>query len=131
MVSTEDILRWKRTKGRLIRLITRLPPHHRGDIIRCDFDRAFQLFANGSAVPYFGESEPSPTGAYADGVAVTTAGSSTELGTGSPTNVTRPSNAEAVKRARAETVAKLINELNDLKPQMFEDNSEYARLRGV
>jgi hypothetical protein len=35
------------------------------------------------------------------------------------------------KRARAITVAKLIKELNDLKPQMFEDESEYSRLRAV
>jgi len=33
------------------------------------------------------------------------------------------------KLARAMTVAKLIKELNDLKPQMFEDESEYGRLR--
>ena len=38
-------------------------------------------------------------------------------------------NSERVKRARAMTVADLINELNHLKPQMFEDESEYNRLR--
>jgi hypothetical protein len=36
---------------------------------------------------------------------------------------------ETAKRMRALTVAKLIKELNDLRPQMFEDEAEYARLR--
>jgi hypothetical protein len=34
-----------------------------------------------------------------------------------------------VKQARAATAAKVIKELNLLKPQMFEDESEYQRLR--
>ena len=37
--------------------------------------------------------------------------------------------ADTVKKARAETVAKLIKELDLLKPQMLEDESEYRRLR--
>ncbi len=37
--------------------------------------------------------------------------------------------ARAAKEARAMTVAKLIKELNDLKPQIFEDEAEYTRLR--
>ena len=37
--------------------------------------------------------------------------------------------AVAAKKARAMTVAKLIHELDNLKPQMFEDESEYNRLR--
>jgi hypothetical protein len=39
--------------------------------------------------------------------------------------------ANATKEARAMTVAKIIQELNDLKPQMFEDESEYSRLRAL
>lgn len=35
----------------------------------------------------------------------------------------------AAKKSRAITVAKLIGELNNLKPQMFEDDAEYSRLR--
>jgi len=43
-----------------------------------------------------------------------------------------PLNAkEVAKRARAMTVAKLIKELDTLKPQMFEDESEYNRLRQI
>ena len=34
-----------------------------------------------------------------------------------------------LRQYRAQTVAKLIGELNDLKPQMMEDEAEYARLR--
>jgi hypothetical protein len=37
--------------------------------------------------------------------------------------------AEAVKQTRAQTVAKLIRELDQLKPQMFEDEAEYNKLR--
>ena len=37
--------------------------------------------------------------------------------------------AKVAKQSRAITVARLIRELNDLKPQMFEDESEYNRLR--
>jgi hypothetical protein len=36
--------------------------------------------------------------------------------------------ARAAKQLRATTVAKLINELSVLKPEMFEDDREYARL---
>lgn len=39
------------------------------------------------------------------------------------------SQATAAKEARAITVARLVKELNQLKPQMFEDESEYLRLR--
>jgi hypothetical protein len=38
--------------------------------------------------------------------------------------------AANAKRSRALTVAKLIRELNILRPTMFEDTSEYERLRG-
>jgi hypothetical protein len=37
--------------------------------------------------------------------------------------------ARAAKEARAKTVARIIHELDQLKPQMFEDESEYNRLR--
>ena len=37
--------------------------------------------------------------------------------------------AKDAKQFRAETVAKLINELNCLKPQMVEDDAEYEKLR--
>jgi hypothetical protein len=37
--------------------------------------------------------------------------------------------AKATKKARAKTVARLIRELNTLKPQMLEDDAEYERLR--
>ena len=37
--------------------------------------------------------------------------------------------AETAKKARAGTVGKLIKELDRLKPQMLEDESEYGRLR--
>jgi len=42
---------------------------------------------------------------------------------------TESKTADRVKKARAETVAKLIKELDQLMPQMFEDESEYGRLR--
>jgi hypothetical protein len=42
----------------------------------------------------------------------------------------RPLNAaEAAQQARAQTVAKLIRELDHLKPQMLEDEAEYNKLR--
>lgn len=47
----------------------------------------------------------------------------------SPIAQTSPYSAIDAKRARAMTVAKLIKELHCLKPQMFEDESEYNRLR--
>jgi hypothetical protein len=53
------------------------------------------------------------------------------LGPRCPTEETRPHDAEPAKRARAKTVARLVQELNDLKPQMFEDESEYIRLRDL
>jgi hypothetical protein len=37
--------------------------------------------------------------------------------------------ATAAKKTRAATVAKVIKELNSLKPQMYEDESEYQHLR--
>ena len=46
-----------------------------------------------------------------------------------PTDEIRSHDAEVAKQARATTVAKLIKELNYLKPQMLEDESEYNRLR--
>jgi hypothetical protein len=53
--------------------------------------------------------------------------------TGPPTGENDPGiadpDAKRVRRARAETVAKLIEELNTLKPQMFEDEREYNLLQ--
>ena len=40
-----------------------------------------------------------------------------------------PASAETARQARAKTVAKLIKELDRLKPQMLEDEAEYDRLR--
>jgi hypothetical protein len=45
------------------------------------------------------------------------------------TSGTQSPAARAAKQLRAATVAKLIKELNDLKPQMFEDEAEYNELR--
>jgi hypothetical protein len=42
---------------------------------------------------------------------------------------TQLDHAKTAKESRAMTVARIINELNGLKPQMFEDHSEYNRLR--
>jgi hypothetical protein len=39
--------------------------------------------------------------------------------------------ARVAKETRAKTVARILTELNDLKPQMFEDQSEYSRLRAM
>jgi hypothetical protein len=43
-------------------------------------------------------------------------------------NSKRSSAAEAAQQSRAGTVARLIRELTDLKPQMFEDEAEYSNL---
>jgi hypothetical protein len=40
----------------------------------------------------------------------------------------RSDDAKAAKQSRAITVAKLIRELNDIKPQMLEDEAEYNRI---
>jgi len=46
-----------------------------------------------------------------------------------PIKETGSADARIAKEARAMTVAKLVKELNCLKPQMLEDESEYSRLR--
>jgi hypothetical protein len=38
--------------------------------------------------------------------------------------------AKAIKQSRANTVARIVTELNNLKPQMIEDEGEYEQLRG-
>jgi hypothetical protein len=43
--------------------------------------------------------------------------------------VAKAARAADVKKARAETVGKLIKELDNIKPQMLEDDKEYRRLR--
>jgi hypothetical protein len=48
-----------------------------------------------------------------------------------PSPENRSDDATTAKTARANTVARLVNELNQLKPQMLEDESEYSRLREV
>jgi hypothetical protein len=46
-----------------------------------------------------------------------------------PDDDEQPDFGKAAKKTRAETVAKVIRELDKLKPQMFEDESEYNKLR--
>ena len=48
-----------------------------------------------------------------------------------PIKEARLADARAAKETRAMTVARLVKELNQLKPQMFEDESEYNRLREI
>ena len=147
-----NVRKWKQERDYRVRLLAKLWGHNRGDIIRVDFQRGLEMFANGTAEPYFpnvespGDVLPEQASKEVNELTVEHGSSSAQVGI-----VPREAHAgvrldiaavplglrsgarggKALSKARAKTVAQLIRELDELRLRMFEDDLQYEQLKSV